>query len=113
MKHKQIKVNAISYAHLVRAMIDGDKTCLELAEITGLHYVTVLQYTRELHKVGAAHISMWLPDKLGRESIKVYKIGRGFDAKRFRMSQAERQRRYRERQRFNREQRGFMGGMAA
>ena len=43
---KIIKINAISQAHLIKEMLDGTLTCKELAEETGLHYVTVLQYAR-------------------------------------------------------------------
>ena len=46
---KIIKVGALTYAQLVKHMLHGDMSCHELAEVTGLHYVTVLQYTRELH----------------------------------------------------------------
>jgi hypothetical protein len=92
---KIIKINAITQAQLIKLMLDGMLTCQELAEETGLHYVTVLQYTRELHAVGAAHICWWEKDVLGRDSIKVYKIGKGKDAKRQRMTGAERQARSR------------------
>ena len=92
---KIIKINAISQAQLIKAMLDGTMTCQELAEHTGLHYVTVLQYTRELHAAGAAHICCWEKDCYGRDSLKVYKIGEGKDAKRQKMSMAERQARYR------------------
>ena len=92
---KIIKINAISQAQLIKAMLDGTLTCKELAEHTGLHYVTVLQYTRELHAAGAAHICCWEKDIHGRDSIKVYKIGEGKDAKRQKMSAADRQARCR------------------
>lgn len=92
---KIVKINAISQALLIKAMLDGMLNCQELAEETGLHYVTVLQYTRELHAAGAAHIAYWEKDLLGRDAIKVYKIGVGKDAKRERMSRAERAARYR------------------
>ena len=92
---KIIKINAISQAHLIKAMLDGTLTCRELAEETGLHYVTVLQYTRELHAVGAAHICLYEKDTLGRDSVKVYKIGIGKDAKREKMTGAQRQARSR------------------
>jgi predicted ArsR family transcriptional regulator len=88
---KVIKINAITQAQLIKAMLDGTLTCQELAEETGLHYVTVLQYTRELHAAGAAHICLWEKDTLGRDSVKVYKIGEGKDAKRQKMTGAERQ----------------------
>lgn len=90
MKRK-IKINAISQGRLVEAMLDGIYTCRELAEITGLHYITVLQYTREMRNAGAAFIDHWEKDSRGRDIIKVYKIGRGKDAKRYVKTDAERQ----------------------
>lgn len=92
---KQIKINAITYGKLVAAMLDGELTCQELAEETGLHYITVLHYTRELHAAGAAHIARYEPDARGRHNVKVYKIGRGQDAKRKRLTQAQRNATYR------------------
>ena len=41
-----IKINAITQAHLIKLLLDGKFNCQELAAETGLHYVTVLQYTR-------------------------------------------------------------------
>lgn len=90
-----IKINAITQAKLIAAMLDGIYTCEDLAELTGLHYVTVLQYTRELHREGAAHINSWEKDSRGRDSIKVYKIGRAKDAKRAKLTAAQRQARHR------------------
>jgi predicted ArsR family transcriptional regulator len=91
-----IKVNAMSQAQLIKLLLDGTHTCTELAEATGLHYVTVLHYCRELHKAGAAHIHMWEKDSRGRDLLKVYKLGHGKDAKRRKMSAAERQQKYRD-----------------
>jgi hypothetical protein len=92
---RQIKVNAMAYAHMVRLMLDGTYTCAELAQETGLHYVTVLQYAREMHKVGAAHISGWEADARGRDLSKIYKIGEGKDKPRRKLTQAARQIAYR------------------
>lgn len=97
---KIVKINALSQAQLIKAMLDGTLTCQELAEETGLHYVTVLQYTRELHAAGAAHICCWEKDSRNRDSIKVYKIGEGKDAERQSMTPAQRQARSRAK-RFN------------
>lgn len=94
-----IKINAITQAHLIKLLLDGDRTCQELAEETGLHYVTVLQYTRELYRAGAAYISHYEKDVRGRDMLKVYKIGKGKDAKRGRMTSAEKQTRVRSKQR--------------
>lgn len=98
-KRRVIKVNAMSQAHLIKLLLNGQHTCYELAQETGLHYVTVLQYTRELHRAKAAHICRWDKDTRGRDMLKVYKLGTARDAKRSRMTSAERQRVCRERAR--------------
>lgn len=91
-----VKVNAIAYANMVKLMLEGVYTVQELADQTGLHYVTVCQYARELHRVGAAHISAWQPDSRDRDALKIYKIGSGKDKARRRLTASERQRRHRE-----------------
>jgi transcriptional regulator with XRE-family HTH domain len=91
MKRTIRKINAITQAQLIKLMLEGIYTCEQLAEETGLHVVTVYQYTRELHRFGAAHISSWEKDARGRDIIKVYKLGEGRDARRQRMTAAERQ----------------------
>lgn len=90
-----IKVNAMAYAQLVKLLLEGTYNCTELAQLTGLHYITVLQYTRELHRAGAAFISSWDKDSRGRDIVKIYRLGVGKDARRQSKTQAERQARYR------------------
>ena len=92
------KINHYTNAKLMLALIDGTMTCEELAEHIGLHYVTVLQYTRELHRVKAAHIATWEPDSRGRHVKKVFKLGPGKDAKRPGTTPSERTARYRRKQ---------------
>lgn len=86
-----IKINAITQAHLIKLLLDGRFNCQELADETGLHYVTVLQYTRELHRAGAAYICRWEKDRRGRDIKKVYKLGEGRDAKRQKQTPGQRQ----------------------
>lgn len=88
---RQVKINAIMQAQIIKLMLDGDHSCAELAEMTGAHYVTVLQYTRELHRAGAAHICRYEPDRLGRHNVKIYKIGAGKDVKAQKATPRERQ----------------------
>lgn len=95
-KNQIVKMNAVAQAQLIRLLLEGMYSCKELANLTGLHYVTVLQYCRELYHAGAAHICMWNKDERGRDNIKIYKLGEGKDKKRQRMTDAERQARYRE-----------------
>jgi hypothetical protein len=92
-----IKINAFTQARLIRLLLDGDLNCQELAEETGLHYVTVLQYTRELHRAGAAYICRWEKDSRDRDNVKIYKLGDNKDAKRQKLTAVERQARVRKR----------------
>ena len=92
---RMIKINAILQAQLIKLLLEGTYTCQELADMTGLHYVTVLQYTRELHRAGAAHIAGWEKDSRGRDLAKIYKLGAGNDKRRQKKTQAERQIAYR------------------
>jgi hypothetical protein len=93
-----VNVNAMSFAHLVRELLAGEFTCEELAERTGLHYVTVLHYTREMRKVKAIHICAWRMNDQRLYVKRVYKIGNYQDAAKPRraMTPAERRTRYRE-----------------
>lgn len=90
-----VKINAMTQARLIKLLLEGTYTCTELAEMTGLHYVTVLQYTRELHRAGAAHIADWEKDSRGRDLAKIYRLGEGSDKPRQKKTQAERQIAYR------------------
>jgi hypothetical protein len=93
---KQIKMGAISYALMLKHMMEGVYTCQELAEFTGLHLITVYQYTREICAAGAAHICHYEPDARGRHNIKVYKLGAGKNAKKPKMTVNERMAKHRE-----------------
>ena len=95
-RRKVVKVNAMAYAAMIKLLLEGVYSCQEIAEHTGLHYVTVLDYTRELHRVGAIHISSYEKDSRGRDLVKIYKVGAGKDAKREKMTGAERQARVRQ-----------------
>ena len=87
---RMIKMGAICYAQMIKLLSEGTYNCREIAGLTGLHYVTVLQYTRELYLADAVHIHMWDKDAQGRDCIKIYKFGQGKDAKRLRMTSKER-----------------------
>jgi|OpeIllAssembly_1097287.scaffolds.fasta_scaffold64493_4 hypothetical protein len=93
-----IKINAITQAKLIEAMLDGVYTCAELCDITGLYYSTVLHYCRELHRAEAAHICGWAKDKRGNTTLRIFKIGRGKDAKPKKLTGAERHARWRQKQ---------------
>ena len=89
------KMQAKAQARLIKLLLDGVHSAEELAQASGLHYVTVLQYTRELHIVGAAHIVAWRKDQLGRDCVKIYKLGVGKDVQRAKLTAAQRQAKHR------------------
>lgn len=91
----QVKVNAISLAVLIKRLSEGTHTCRELADETGLHIQTIYQWCRQLHKLGAIHICMWEKDAKGKESLKVYMLGEGKDAKPTRLTDYQKTKRYR------------------
>ena len=91
-----IKVNAIAYAQLIKCLRHGDMSIEEIANETGLHYVTVCDYCVALYRAGEIHISRWEKDKRGRDGIKIYKLGPGKDARRSKLTPAQRQARVRD-----------------
>lgn len=78
---RQIKMGAISYGKMCALMCEGIYSCAEIADMIGLHYTTVLHYTRELHRAGAAHITAWETDVRGRQCVRIYKLGEGVNVK--------------------------------
>ena len=106
---RQVKINALMQAQLIKLMLEGEYSCAELAEMTGAHYVTVLQYTRELHRAGAAHICRYEPDRLGRRNVKIYKIGEGEDVRLRKATPRERQAARRKRIEIMRDQMAVLG----
>jgi hypothetical protein len=61
-------------------MMEGTRTCQELANDTGLHKLTIYDWTAVLHKQGIIHICMWEGE--GRSSMRIFKFGPGKDAPR-------------------------------
>lgn len=74
------KVNAMTFSIMCKLLIEGTRTCRELSEDTGLHVLTVYDWTRELHRQGVIHICMWEGE--GRSSVRIFKFGPGKDAPR-------------------------------
>ncbi len=92
-----VKVNALSYAKLIKALNEGWHTYHDLAEVTGLHYVTVLNYVLALRKERMCHIHAWDLDTRGRETVAQFKLGPGKTApKKPRLTGAQRQQRQRD-----------------
>ncbi|MGI9150452.1 MAG: hypothetical protein ACR2IX_02930 [Limnohabitans sp.] len=74
------KVNAMTFSIMCKLLMEGTRTCKELAEDTGLHVLTVYDWTREMHRQGIIHICMWEGE--GRASMRIFMFGVGKDAAR-------------------------------
>lgn len=79
MTKKMAKINPVMFSKLMYLLQRGTFSRLELAERTGLHPLTVGDYTRELHKHGVIYIREWDQDSLGRWSIARYTLGMAND----------------------------------
>jgi hypothetical protein len=70
----------MTFAIMCKLLMEGTRTCQELADDTGLHVLTVYDWTRELHRQGVIHICMWEGE--GRSSTRIFKFGPDKDAAR-------------------------------
>lgn len=95
-RRTMVKINRFTQARLIALLLEGVLDCQELAAETGLHYVTVLNYARELYRAKAAYVARWNPDSRGRFNVKVYKLGKGKDADKPRRTPAQRSQAYRD-----------------
>jgi hypothetical protein len=90
------RVNAMSLAQLLKFLSEGIYSCKELAQESGLHYVTVLTYTREMYRAGVLYVKAWEKDVKGIDQIRIYAFGNKPDAKKQKLSSVEKQRRHRQ-----------------
>lgn len=90
---KPLRLNALSAALMMRAMLDGPCTVKELIEVTGLARQSVWRYLRALHKVGAIHIAEWESDALDRPQIPAFSMGVANDKARPKQPRARKSRR--------------------
>lgn len=97
-RRRGVRSHHVATALLFRHLLDGELTCKELAESSGLHYQTVLEVCAELHTQGVIFVSHW--QKNGRHPMKVYKVGAGEkDARYKKVTGVEAKRNYESRKR--------------
>jgi hypothetical protein len=90
-----VKINAFTFTRLIGLLMEGTRTMQELADDTGLHYVTVQSYCRAMFAQRVIHIAAYAG--VGRDACRVYKLGRGENARRRRKSRKDITRDYRAR----------------
>jgi hypothetical protein len=91
------KINQESYAMIIKGLLTKPMTIDMMQELTGLHRNTLYELTRCFRKHKIIYISDWEQDRLGRDCFAVFSIGNKKDQPRYKMTAAERTRRYRER----------------
>lgn len=72
--------NLIAVGVLIKHLMDGRLTNRQLAEVTGLAYLTVCRYTAAIYNADAAFITRLEIDNRGAQTIRVYKLGTDDDA---------------------------------
>lgn len=69
------RINAISAAKLMRALIDGPSTIHELTDACGLHLLTVRKYVLALRDEGVCCVAAWEQDNRGVVCVHAYGLG--------------------------------------
>lgn len=86
---------ATLYAKWLKRVVEGSVSYEAMAEYSGLSYHTVIRYTQALKGQNLVYISGWEQDTRGRDSKPLWSFGKGKDVPRFRLSDAQKQARYR------------------
>ena len=77
-RKRQIKLNALMMAKVVRMLFDGGVTVYQIAEETGLGYITTLRYVNALRREGVVRIDSWV--RSGSQHVAAYELGDEPDA---------------------------------
>ena len=98
-KRSLAKINHLTLMYLIKYIMESGEPGISiqaLADKTGLHYGTVRIFTSLAHREKIIYIAGWQQDSRGRDAIKLYAWGKRKDAPRFKLTEAERQKRYRD-----------------
>lgn len=91
-----VRINAMSFAAMVKAISEECYTFADLSELSGLGLQTTRLYVKALHKAKAIRVVDWTEDKRGVRSIRVWGLGDEPDAKKPQpLPQKEHSRKYR------------------
>lgn len=71
-----VRLNSMSFAKLTALLMEGAYGRIELAELTGLHRETVINYCKAMKREGLIHVCDWEQDRTGRWSIAILKLGK-------------------------------------
>jgi hypothetical protein len=95
------RLNAGNNARFIRELLDGPCTKPDLIAATGLGAGALRRHLAALHELKCIHVCGWELDAKGRQSIRVYALGEGSDAKKKpRVARGEQDRRAEQRKHF-------------
>ncbi len=99
---KRPGMNAVAHGILVRALVDGPHTHLELQQETGLSQAVITQYLRAMKRQRLIYVCGFDKDAAGRQSIQIWRFGVDKDdVKRVKETSKARCAKYRARKREN------------
>lgn len=67
-------INALSFALMMRMLMDDEVTKSGLVEAIGLHHITVSRYLNQLHRKRVVRISAYYRDKRGQGWVPHYTL---------------------------------------
>jgi hypothetical protein len=82
------------YNILIKALQENDMTYKEMMEISGFSYFCLVRLTKRLKEEKIVHVCGYYKDAMGRDTIQIYRYGKGRDAKRSKLTGTEKQRSY-------------------
>jgi predicted ArsR family transcriptional regulator len=103
------RIGHLTLAKTLKLLLDGPATAQEIAEVTGIHLRTAQEWFRALKAEDCVHVTAWHPDSLGRDSIPVWKLGKGADKHKQTLGNRESARRYRARLKLKARDRMILG----
>ena len=65
---------AIALAHMIRLLMDGEYTRMQLSEATGLHPHTISTYIKWLHKKRVVYITDWTRNVVNSIAAPVFTL---------------------------------------
>lgn len=82
---------------LLKELQESDMTYKEMMEVSGFSYFWLIRLIKNLKKEKLVHVCGYYKNIRGQETIKIYRYGKGKDAKRNSLTAAERQKIHRDR----------------
>ena len=74
-RRKPLRLNALTVAHMTKAMMEGPCTLADLNEACGLERASIRRYIAAMRSVKAVRVAEWEMDSIGRFVIPAFALG--------------------------------------